>query len=344
MVNKLLIKIYNYLELLDYFESKNPSVFWLSTAIIGWFFSFFIVTNSYIPIESSSINSQIISLRAGAGASEEDLSINEGKRYFMNQGGVRRDPNPKNYDQEKNTQKSPHYQKLKRPGDPSFGAHGEEDGVPDTKDIPDFEDSINDPIYWNKLDESENEENQEPPSPTPNSKLSKEGIAEHNYLTKSPEPFRFDDWEGIERSIYGRELKKTVYHNGIEAGTSPLADRVDPPVQDDPTKYQRVDCSKITDQNIVPMREKIVSLTTSKNNNMIKYEAVHPYYDVEVAVTYLDVTTGEAVFYHKKNGKFWSYKKYSENEVLEIIAENQSTIKWPKDYRSDVQSESQSEL
>ena len=65
MVNKLLIKIYNYLELLDYFESKNPSVFWLSTAIIGWFFSFFIVTNSYTPIESSSINPQIISLRGG---------------------------------------------------------------------------------------------------------------------------------------------------------------------------------------------------------------------------------------------------------------------------------------
>ena len=59
----------------------------------------------------------------------------------------------------------------------------------------------------------------------------------------------FKDWEGDTKIIKGKELKKSVFSHGIEARTSTSADLVEYPIQTDPTKHQRKDCSIITDKN-----------------------------------------------------------------------------------------------
>lgn len=63
------------------------------------------------------------------------------------------------------------------------------------------------------------------------------------------------------------------------------------------------------------MRDKIIDLATSTKPGMIK---PMPYYDTEQAVGYLDMIPGDCFFFHK-NGKYWSYKKYTRVERINLI-------------------------
>ena len=47
----------------------------------------------------------------------------------------------------------------------------------------------------------------------------------------------FKDWEGEDRIIKSRQLKKSVFSHGFEFGTSEISDLVECPVQPDPTKH-----------------------------------------------------------------------------------------------------------
>lgn len=47
---------------------------------------------------------------------------------------------------------------------------------------------------------------------------------------------------------------------------------------------------------------------------MVKFELPMPYWDNEIAVANIDGTIG----FHK-NGKYWTYKKYTPEETLNII-------------------------
>lgn len=51
---------------------------------------------------------------------------------------------------------------------------------------------------------------------------------------------------------------------------------------------------------------------------MVKIELPMPYYDTELAVGHLDMTTGDCAFFHQ-DGKYWSYKKYTRDEVKKLL-------------------------
>ena len=51
---------------------------------------------------------------------------------------------------------------------------------------------------------------------------------------------------------------------------------------------------------------------------MIKIELPMPYFDTELAVGHLNMITGDCFFFHK-NGKYWGYKKYTQDEVRNLL-------------------------
>ena len=66
------------------------------------------------------------------------------------------------------------------------------------------------------------------------------------------------------------------------------------------------------------MRNKIINLATSTNSGMVKIELPMPYYDTEQAVAHMDMNTGDCVFFHQ-DGKYWDYKKYTLEEVTDVL-------------------------
>jgi hypothetical protein len=66
------------------------------------------------------------------------------------------------------------------------------------------------------------------------------------------------------------------------------------------------------------LKDKIINLATSTKPGMIKVELPMPYYDTEQAVGHLDMSTGDCAFFHQ-NGKYWSYKQYTPDEVKNLL-------------------------
>jgi hypothetical protein len=54
---------------------------------------------------------------------------------------------------------------------------------------------------------------------------------------------------------------------------------------------------------------------------MVKIEIPMPYFDTQLAIGHMNLTTGECVFFHK-NGNYWTYKKYKRKEVLQLIRQS----------------------
>jgi hypothetical protein len=76
------------------------------------------------------------------------------------------------------------------------------------------------------------------------------------------------------------------------------------------------------------MTNKIIDLAKSRKPVRVKFKAPMPYRDDQIAVGYLDVVTGDCVFFHE-NGKFWGYKKYNPTkEVPNLLAEVAASLKW----------------
>jgi hypothetical protein len=100
------------------------------------------------------------------------------------------------------------------------------------------------------------------------------------------------------------------------------------PIQDDPDKFQRNHCARITDEGLDKLRAKIIDLATSTKAGMIKIELPMPYYDTEQVVGYLDMTPGDCFFFHQ-NGKFWSYQKYTKAR-REFLIQNCDSVKVAK--------------
>ena len=88
--------------------------------------------------------------------------------------------------------------------------------------------AISDPAFWDDLaapGESDKEEDSTPteapkPSP-PTGKLTQQAIKDNDATTKQISPTEFNDWEGESRQIKSRELKKTVFAKGYDAGVVP---------------------------------------------------------------------------------------------------------------------------
>ena len=210
---------------------------------------------------------------------------------------------------------------------PGSGAGGSGNYDVDLPKDVDPDKSISDPDFWNTMEnlgDSEDEsEPAEAPKPSPPTyELTKKAISEsENDQTTNPvSPVAFTDWEGENKLIKSKELKKTLYAHGYEAGVVSSEDLIPCPIQDDPDKFQRTNCAKITDEGLDKWRDKIIDLATSTKPGMIKIELPipMPYYDTEQAVGHLDMTTGDCVFFHQ-NGKYWSYKKYTPEEVKNVL-------------------------
>lgn len=130
------------------------------------------------------------------------------------------------------------YKQSGNAGGKGFGAGNIDEDLPE---IPDLKNTISDSEFWDKVQNQEStdsEEKDEPVSSPPTYKLTRESIKENDFLDKQPQPLVFKDWEGETRIIKGKELKKSTFSHGIEAGTSTLEDLVECPIQTDPTKYQ----------------------------------------------------------------------------------------------------------
>ena len=200
---------------------------------------------------------------------------------------------------------------------------------------------INDPGFWDSIETlGESDEEDSTPTEAPNStstwKLTKKGVQDNNALTKTISPTEFNDWEGEGRIIKSKELKKTVFAKGYQAGVVPVENLVPCPVPTDTTTstYKRDKCGLITDQSVEEMRDKLIDLTTSKKDGRVKLQLDMPFYDTEKATAYMDINTGDCAFYHEDGGKYWSYVKYDKNEVLNILA-NSDSVKYAKPSNSN---------
>lgn len=135
--------------------------------------------------------------------------------------------------------------------------------------------------------------------------------------------------------IKSKELKKSVFGHGGEVKVASSQDQVECPIQEDPTKFQRKNCYRVTDQNLAKFRNKIVNLATSTEPSMVKIEVPMPYYETKKAIGYLDMVSGDCVFFHE-NGKYWGYKIYNSDE-LQILLPECTSIKNPKSPSSEYQ-------
>ena len=206
----------------------------------------------------------------------------------------------------------------------------------DFQDIPNAEDTISDPEFWNTILGEETEDESMPvPATSPTKKLTQQSLKENDSVTKIIHPREFNDWEGKKRVVKSKELKNATFSHGFEAGTSGPEDLVECPIQLDPNKYQRKNCSRVTDETVQNLWDKIVDITTAKSTKIgkIKFKTKMPYFDSETAIAYMNIITGDCFFYHE-NGVFWGYKKYSEKQIPSLLADVSSSLKWASDTSS----------
>jgi len=200
--------------------------------------------------------------------------------------------------------------------------------------------TITNPEFWDSLlGESDAEDESaltEASNSTPTGELTKKAIPENDATTKTIHPTKLTDWEGEDKRVKSREVKKTVFAHGYEAGIVPAEQLVPCPVQEDPNKFSRKNCALITDESVDRMTDLIIDLATSTKPNRVKMELPRmPYYKREAAIGYMDIETGECVFFHK-NGDYWSYTKYDKkDDIVSLLAESDS-VKYAKDYKREL--------
>ena len=252
-------------------------------------------------MESISQSRQIISIRSGAfdplQQKPKDLTTLGGSKKSDSGGEApkpKKDVSPDNLSLGK---KEITYKPS--PGSGNGGSGNYNINLP--KDV-DPDKSISDPDFWNTLEslgdsEDESEPTEAPKPSKPTGMLTKEIMPQYDSTTKPISPFTFRDWEGENKVIKSKELKKTLYAYGYETGVASSEDLVPCPIQENPDLFQRENCAKITSEGLEKMRNKIINLATSTNSGMVKIELPMPYFDTELAVGYLNMITGDCFFF-----------------------------------------------
>jgi hypothetical protein len=115
-----------------------------------------------------------------------------------------------------------------------------------------------------------------PKASPPTYELTKKALPENDQTTKPISPVAFTDWEGENKIIKSKELKKTLYAHGYKAGVVSSEDLRPCPIQYDPDKFQRTNCAPITYEGLDKLRDKIIDLATSTKPGMIKIELPMP--------------------------------------------------------------------
>jgi hypothetical protein len=298
-------------------------------------------------VRNQSIREKTIVLTGGQQDSRGKSSIDDPAfvnpirdSQLSNRPDVRPDLQPKVDQSQARKQKLP---KLKvryaTPDDGDPGGFGAGNINEDLPEIPYLKDTISDPEFWDTILGEETEDESTPaeqmPTTPPTKQLTKESLKKNDSVTENIQPYEFYDWEGKKRVIKSKELKNAAFSHGLEAGTSGPKDLVECPIQPDPNKFQRENCSKVTDETVQNLSDKIVDVTTAKSTKIgrVKFETKMPYFDSQTAIGHMDIITGDCFFYHK-NGKFWTYKKYSKKEIPDLLMDVQSSLKWASDSSS----------
>ena len=274
----------------------------------------------------------------------------QGNAKNVNQPGINNDPIGKGQTSKPKQQAAEQSSSSNSNTDPKLTYKSMPDSNPGSSGNYDFDENlsnsgnsdqvISDPGFWDSIEtlgESDEEDSTptEAPKPSPpTGKLTKQAIQNNDATTKMISPIEFNDWEGESRAIKSKELKKTVFAKGYDAGVVPAENLVPCPVQNDSAKFQRERCGLITDQSVEEMRNKLIDLTTSRKDGRVKLQLDMPFYDTEKATAYMDINTGDCAFYHEDSGKYWSYVKYNKDEVLNILA-NSDSVKYAKPSNSN---------
>lgn len=59
---------------------------------------------------------------------------------------------------------------------------------------------------------------------------------------------------------------------------------------------------------------------------MVKFKAKIPYYKSQIATGYINIRTGECLFFHE-NGNYWTSKKYTPKAALKLIMDVDVTFR-----------------
>ena len=245
------------------------------------------------------VRQEVLVLQVGGQDSTDSTFVSPNTGSRTSTSSRQKNPQPKDQTKANSGQKLTY----KKPGDPGgFGAGNSNKDLPE---IPDLKDTISDSEFWVNVQNQELEDSEDELNPTqmpvpspPTYQLTKKSIKDNDFLETQLQPFVFKDWEGETKVIKSKELKKSVFSHGIEAQTSTPKDLVECPVQTYTSKYQRKDCSRITDKTAKNFSNKIVDLTTSKQPGMVKFKTKMPYYDSEIATGHMNLITGDCAFYH----------------------------------------------
>ena len=121
-----------------------------------------------------------------------------------------------------------------------------------------------------------------------------------------------------------RSLSKAVYSHPKELGLSDLGTRIPCPVQNDPNKFQRVDCWAITDVNIREAVTKIFEFTTFDNPRILTLERFPRNCSNQRATYFVDIVTGNSVYFRiggKQDGKLWSLDNFRSKEIIDMMTD-----------------------
>ena len=134
--------------------------------------------------------------------------------------------------------------------------------------------------------------------------------------------FQFPDRYGFQLGADTRSLVKIVYSHAEEIGLMDIVNNVPCPIQTDPTKYQRKTCRAVTDTNIREAIARIIEFTTFDSPRIIVVEAYSPNCAHQKARYYIDIVTGNNVYFRKggkQDGKLWSAGHFDRPEIVDII-------------------------
>ena len=93
-------------------------------------------------------------------------------------------------------------------------------------------------------------------------------------------------------------------------------------MQVDPNKFQRQDCWAITDTNIREAVVKIFEYTTFANPRIVTLERFPPNCSTQRATYFVDIVTGDAVYFRKggkQDGKLWSADNFERSEIVDMM-------------------------
>ena len=75
--------------------------------------------------------------------------------------------------------------------------------------------------------------------------------------------------------------------------------------------------------NYKTVRDVIIKIlegtTTTDRSRYVTVLMPMPFYDSQLALGYLDTSTGSCIFFHADNGKLWSATRYGTRDVLKLL-------------------------